>query len=169
MTRVLLQTLNLVTIRAVYYLLVITQAASYTRDHAFVAADIFLKACISSSASGKSISLLASDLIVRVPDRRYSGCIAVQQIWLISWTAGLEKARIKGKVTIAVPQLLEGSACGAFLDATVEARFNRKGAYLPKKSKLKLKGKARAPKGTKPRTDPDKWILQCVPNVACPD
>jgi len=83
--------------------------------------------------------------------------------------AGLEKARIKGKVTITVPQLLEGSVCGAFLDATVEARFNKKGAYLPKKSKLKLRGKAKAPKGTKPRTDPDKWILQCVPNTSCPD
>ena len=82
--------------------------------------------------------------------------------------AGLDSVKIKGKVTIQVPQLLEGSVCGAFLDAPVEAKFNKKGAYLPKKSKLKLKGKAKAPKGTQPRTDSDQFIFQCVPNDNCP-
>ena len=59
--------------------------------------------------------------------------------------AGLDSASIKGKVTVAVPQLLEGSACGSFLDLPVQIKFNKKGTYLSKKSKQKLKGKAKAP------------------------
>jgi len=82
--------------------------------------------------------------------------------------AGLDSASIKGKVTVAVPQLLEGSACGSFLDLPVTVKFNKKGTYLAKKSKQKLKGKAKAPKGTKPRTDSDAWSFVCAPDDSCP-
>jgi len=83
--------------------------------------------------------------------------------------AGLDKATIKNKVTIAVPQLLEGARCGELVDFAIEAKFNGKGKYQAKKSKQSLKGKAKAPKGTKPRSDSDKWTIYCQPRTtACP-
>jgi hypothetical protein len=43
------------------------------------------------------------------------------------------------------------------------------GKYQAKKSKQSLKGKAKAPKGTKPRSDSDKWKIQCQPRTTtCP-
>jgi hypothetical protein len=77
--------------------------------------------------------------------------------------------KIRNKLNIQVPQLLEGPVCGAIVEFDVEAKFNKKGKYQAGKSKQVVKGKAKAPKGTKPRSDSDKWIIQCQPREdACP-
>jgi len=83
--------------------------------------------------------------------------------------AGLDKVAIKNKLSIQVPQLLQGPTCGPDVEFDVTATFNKKGKYQAGKSKQALKGKAKAPKGTKPRSDSDKWIIQCQPREdACP-
>jgi hypothetical protein len=83
--------------------------------------------------------------------------------------AGLESASVKNKIAISVPQLLEGPACSPLVDFDITATFNGKGKYQAKKSKQSIKGKAKAPKGTDPRSDSDKWTIQCLPRtVACP-
>jgi hypothetical protein len=66
-----------------------------------------------------------------------------------------------GKVVIDASQLLQGSVCGAYVDVVIPLKSNKKG-YKPNKAKLKLQ--AKAPKGTKPRKDTDKFELVCVPN-----
>jgi hypothetical protein len=77
------------------------------------------------------------------------------------------KARGKVKLDVAVPQLLEGPQCGAFLDAAVPIKVNKKGKPLPSKATLKLA--AKAPRSTKPRPDKDTITIQCLPRtVACP-
>jgi hypothetical protein len=65
-----------------------------------------------------------------------------------------------GKLTIEVPQLLEGSECGAFIDVVVPLKSTKKG---DKENTAKLKVDAKAPKGTKPRKDKDKFDLVCEP------
>jgi len=78
--------------------------------------------------------------------------------------SGLEKLQVKGKLNIEVPQVLQGSACGAFLDVTVATK---KGGKKPGKAKFTVL--AKAPKGTKPRKDKDTYQLLCVPRtVECP-
>ena len=82
---------------------------------------------------------------------------------------GLERARIKSKFDLQAPSLLTDPACTPFVDVSVEARFNKAGNYIEKKSRVKLKGKARASADTKPRSDSDKWIVQCLPRLTdCP-
>jgi hypothetical protein len=82
---------------------------------------------------------------------------------------GLERARIRNAFDLQVPSLLTDPACSSFVDVSVEAHFNKAGKYLAKKSRTKLKGKARAVAGTKPRTDADKWLVQCLPRLTdCP-
>jgi hypothetical protein len=82
---------------------------------------------------------------------------------------GLKSAKIRSKLELQAPSLLTDAACTPFVDVGVDARFDKAGRYLEKKSRAKLKGKARALAGTKPRTDSDKWILQCLPRLtACP-
>lgn len=77
---------------------------------------------------------------------------------------GLDQLKVKGLANVQIPQVLEGSACGAFLD--VEVSTKKKGTKV---GKLNVKVTAKAPKGTKPRTDQDAYQLQCVPRtVACP-
>ena len=66
-----------------------------------------------------------------------------------------------GKVVVDVPQLLEGSTCGAFVQIDVPLKSTKKGDKL---NKAKLKVDAKAPKGTKPRKDKDKYDLICEPN-----
>jgi hypothetical protein len=68
-----------------------------------------------------------------------------------------------GKIAIEVPQLLEGSICGAFVDFTVPLKGNEN---KPKAGKAKVKIDAKAPQGTKPRKDKDKYDLVCEPNPA---
>jgi hypothetical protein len=65
-----------------------------------------------------------------------------------------------GKVVIEVPQLLEGSVCGAFIDVNIPIKTTKKGDK-PNKAGVKLS--ATAPKGTKPRKDKDKFELICNP------
>jgi hypothetical protein len=65
-----------------------------------------------------------------------------------------------GKVVIDASQLLEGSVCGAYVDAIVPLKGK---ASKPKAGKAKVKLKAKAPKGTKPRKDSDKYDLVCEP------
>lgn len=82
---------------------------------------------------------------------------------------GLRSAKIRSKLELEAPSLLAEPACTPFHDVAIDARFDKAGRYLEKKSRAKLKGKARALAGTKPRTDSDKWILQCVPRLTtCP-
>jgi hypothetical protein len=71
-----------------------------------------------------------------------------------------------GKIVIAVPSALDGSACGGFIDFPVPLK---KGTD-PGKGKVTLK--AKAPKGTKPRSDADKISMVCNPpggEATCPD
>jgi hypothetical protein len=78
------------------------------------------------------------------------------------------KARGKVKLDVAVPQLLEGPQCGAFLDGTIPVKVNKKGKVVGA-GKAKIKIAARAPESTKPRPDKDTITIQCLPRtVACP-
>jgi hypothetical protein len=65
-----------------------------------------------------------------------------------------------GKLSISVPQLLEGSVCGAFIDVTIPLKETKKET---KSNKAKVKLQATAPKGTKPKKDKDKYDLVCEP------
>ena len=69
-------------------------------------------------------------------------------------------SNLAGKVVIEVPQLLEGSVCGAFIDVAIPIKTTKKGDK-PNKAGVKLS--ATAPKGTKPRKDKDKFELICNP------
>ena len=73
----------------------------------------------------------------------------------------------KVKLNLAVPQLLEGSACGAFIDATIPVRVSKKGKVLgPGEAKVKIT--AHVPKGAKSRTDADAITIKCFPcTTAC--
>jgi hypothetical protein len=68
----------------------------------------------------------------------------------------------KGKIDVNVEQLLEGSACGAFVNLTIPlGKKNKDG-----KGKITLQ--AKAPKGTKPRKDKDKYTFLCQFNPEPP-
>lgn len=72
----------------------------------------------------------------------------------------------KGSIEVSVPQLLTGSVCGAFLNLTVPLKNGESAG----KGTVNLK--AKAPKGTKPRSDADKITLICNPSTQvppCPD
>jgi hypothetical protein len=82
--------------------------------------------------------------------------------------AGLDKLKVKGKVNVEVPQLLTGSGCGAFVDVEVPTKVKRDKDGNIKKAKagkVKFMVKAKAPKGTSPRTDTDNLTLFCVPRT----
>jgi hypothetical protein len=85
--------------------------------------------------------------------------------------ASLDKLTVKGAFSITVPQLLEGSACGAFVTGDVDAKVKRDKDGNVKKAKagkMKIKVNAKATKPTKPRTDADTVTIQCLPRtVAC--
>ena len=67
---------------------------------------------------------------------------------------------MKAKGVAGVPQQPEGSSCaGAFVGLTVETN-----AGGEKAGKRNFRVLAKAPKGTKPRTDEDSYQLICVPN-----
>jgi len=63
-----------------------------------------------------------------------------------------------GKIVIAAPQLLDGSACGSFLEFPVPVKNSTKAG------KGTVKIKATAPKGTKPKKDGDKITFVCNPS-----
>jgi uncharacterized delta-60 repeat protein len=98
-------------------------------------------------------------------DLKIAGCVNQSDPALPACTppAALASAKIKGKVAINVTALLTGPQCTPFVDASVVAKRNKKGVYQAGKSKLVLKGTAKAPKGVSPRKDADKWTIQCMP------
>jgi hypothetical protein len=65
-----------------------------------------------------------------------------------------------GKFTVEVPQLLEGSVCGAFVEVEIPLKESKNNV---KSNKAKVKIDAKAPKGTKPKKDKDKYDLVCEP------
>jgi hypothetical protein len=86
--------------------------------------------------------------------------------------ANLDSLKVKAKgsvkLNVQAPQLLPGSACGAFVDGTltVQLKKNGKPKSIPK---TKLMIVAKGPKGTKPRTDEDEIVLKCLPRTTpCP-
>jgi hypothetical protein len=97
-------------------------------------------------------------------------CINVAGVEGCTPPGTLEKVRAKGNVTgvkgasgkikIDAEQLLVGSQCGAFVDVVVPLKNGTKA------NKAKLKLEAKAPKGTKPRKDKDKFDLVCEPDPA---
>jgi len=71
-----------------------------------------------------------------------------------------------GKPAIDVPT--SGSACGAFVDVVVPTKQG-KNDKPDKAGKASVKLSAKAPKGTKPRSDKDKFDLICEPAPSgCP-
>ena len=66
--------------------------------------------------------------------------------------------------TLNTPAQLTGAQCAAFHDVNLPVKASKKG----KKSTgvLKVKATATAPKGTKPKTDRDTYIMKCVPGCA---
>jgi hypothetical protein len=73
-----------------------------------------------------------------------------------------------GKIVIDTSQLLQGSACGAFVDVVIPTKQG-KNDKPDKAGKANLKLSAKAPKGTKPRSDKDKFELVCEPAPSgCP-
>lgn len=85
--------------------------------------------------------------------------------------ASLQSVKVKGAFNITVPQLLTGSACGAFISAEVDAKVkrNKDGTVKHAKAgKKKVVLMAKAAKGTKPASDKDTIQIVCVPRtVAC--
>ena len=86
--------------------------------------------------------------------------------------ASLDQLKVKGAFNITVPALLSGSACGAFVTGELQAKvkLNKDGTVKKAKpGKTTIKIMAKAPKGTKPRTDDDTVTIVCLPRtVACP-
>jgi hypothetical protein len=86
--------------------------------------------------------------------------------------ASLDKLTVKGAFTVTVPQLLTGSACGAFVAGEVDVKVKRDkqgDVTKAKPGKVKIKVNAKAVAGTKPRSDADTVTIQCLPRtVACP-
>ena len=100
-------------------------------------------------------------------DLKLAGCVKQSDPALPDCRAPatLASARIKGKVPpIDVSALLAGPPrCTPFVDVSVVAKRNKRGKYVAGKSKLVLKGLAKAAKGVSPRIDADKWTIQCMP------
>ncbi|HWP65323.1 MAG TPA: hypothetical protein VNO26_05365 [Candidatus Limnocylindria bacterium] len=78
---------------------------------------------------------------------------------------GLDRVHVRNAINLQVPTALAAPACSPWVDFSVEARLDKSGKYVAKKSRVVMKGKARAVAGTKPRNDGDTWILQCLPRT----
>ena len=99
---------------------------------------------------------------INVPDK--PGCTAPAELESLKAKGNVTGVKGEsGKIVIDVPQLLEGSICGAFVDVIVPLKGKED---KPKAGKGKVKIDAKAPKGTKPRKDKDKYDLVCEPNPA---
>jgi uncharacterized delta-60 repeat protein len=77
--------------------------------------------------------------------------------------ASLESVKVGGALAGSTSGLRAGPACSAPVRVQVPIKLSRSGKYLAGKSKVVIKGNARAPKGVAPRKDTDKWTIQCVP------
>jgi uncharacterized delta-60 repeat protein len=84
--------------------------------------------------------------------------------------ASLDAAKLSGQLASTSGQLLAGPACGATTRVQVPVKSTKRGTYQANKSRVVIKGSAKAPKGVSPRKDKDKWTLQCLPRTAaCPE
>jgi len=77
--------------------------------------------------------------------------------------ATLDAVKINGALSVSTSALLGGPVCTPPVLVQVPVKHSKAGKYLAGKSKIVIKGSAKAPKGTKPRKDTDKWTIQCVP------
>lgn len=75
----------------------------------------------------------------------------------------LQRVKVNARIQASVPSPPSGSACGSFVDVPVPVRVRRSGK---KPGTLALPTNATAPKGTRPRKDRDKFVLQCLPRAA---
>jgi uncharacterized delta-60 repeat protein len=82
----------------------------------------------------------------------------------------LEAVKLSGVLASSGGSLLSGPACSATTQVQVPVKFTKRGAFLPNKSRVVIKGSAKAPKGVSPRKDKDKWTFQCMPRTTpCPE
>jgi hypothetical protein len=83
--------------------------------------------------------------------------------------ASLDAVKIGGGVNVSTADLRAGPSCTPPFQVAVSVKLNKKGKYQAGKSKVVIKGNAKAPKGVSPRKDTDKWTIQCMPRTAaCP-
>jgi uncharacterized delta-60 repeat protein len=83
--------------------------------------------------------------------------------------ASLDAVKLSGALASSAGQLRTGPACGATTRVSVPVKSTKRGTYQASKSRVVIKGSAKAPKGVSPRKDKDKWTLQCLPRAAaCP-
>jgi len=95
-----------------------------------------------------------------------AGCINQPGLAGCTPPAALQQFRVRGKVSVPAPSSLQGSACGAFVDVSVQTKKKKKG---DKPGKVTLNVLAKAPKGTRPRADTDTFQFVCQPRTtACP-
>jgi len=77
--------------------------------------------------------------------------------------------KLSGPLASTAASLLSGPACSATTQVQASVKFTKRGTYQANKSRVVIKGSAKAPKGVSPRKDKDKWTLQCMPRAAaCP-
>jgi uncharacterized delta-60 repeat protein len=82
----------------------------------------------------------------------------------------LEAVKLSGVLASSGGSLMSGPACSATTQVQTPVKFTKRGAYLANKSRVVIKGSAKAPKGVSPRKDKDKWTFQCMPRTApCPE
>ena len=83
--------------------------------------------------------------------------------------AALKSLKVRGKLSVQVPQRPQGPVCSQPVTGAINATLNKKGKYVKGKSLVTLKATAKAEKGTKPASDQDTFTIQCLPRtVACP-
>jgi len=84
--------------------------------------------------------------------------------------ASLDAAKLSGPLASSAGLLRGGPACGPTTQVQVAVKSTKRGTYQANKSRVVIKGSAKAPKGVSPRKDKDKWTLQCLPRTAaCPE
>jgi uncharacterized delta-60 repeat protein len=84
--------------------------------------------------------------------------------------ASLDAVKLSGALASNAGQLSAGPACSEATQLQVPVKFTKRGTYQASKSRVVIKGNAKAPKGVSPRKDKDKWTFQCLPRTAaCPE
>jgi hypothetical protein len=66
--------------------------------------------------------------------------------------------------TLNTPAQLAGAQCSAFKDVNLPVKVSKTGKRSA--SVFKVTATAKAPKGTKPQTDNDTYVMKCVPGCA---
>jgi uncharacterized delta-60 repeat protein len=81
----------------------------------------------------------------------------------------LEAVKLGGALAASAGQLLAGPACAPATQLQVPVKISRRGVYQRARSRVIVRGTAKAPKGASPRKDKDKWTIQCLPRTTeCP-